>query len=55
MKHNTKIFTSVIASALNEPPNSSTEGANKIKCLYKYSPYFDITKLASSASLNVKT
>lgn len=44
---------SVIASTLRAPPNSSTVGAKMIKWLYKYSPYFDSKRFASSASLNV--
>lgn len=44
---------SVIVSTLNAPPNSSTEGANIIKCWYKYSPYLESCRLASSANLNV--
>lgn len=40
-------------STFNEPPNSSTEGANMIKLSYMYSPYFDNINDESSAILNV--
>lgn len=46
-------MNSVTASTLNDPPNSSTEGANIIKFWYKNSPYFDKINPESSADLNV--
>lgn len=46
-------MNSIIDSTESEPPNSSTEGAKIIKCSYKNSPYFDSTKLESSAAFNV--
>lgn len=46
-------INSVIVSTLSDPPNSSTEGAKIIRCSYKNSPYFESTRLASSADLKV--
>lgn len=44
----------VIASVSTCPPNSSTDGAKTMRFLYKYSPYFERIRLASSASLKVR-
>ena len=41
----------VMASTLKDPPNSSTEGENRIRFLYKYCPYFANTKFESSTAL----
>jgi hypothetical protein len=46
-------INSVIVSTLSDPPNSSTEGAKIMRCSYKNSPYFERTRLASSADLKV--
>jgi hypothetical protein len=42
-----------MVSTLRDPPNSSTEGAKIMRCSYKNSPYFERTRLASSADLKV--
>lgn len=46
-------INSVIDSTDKDPPNSSTDGAKIIKWSYKNSPYFESTRLASSADLYV--
>ncbi|KYN19512.1 hypothetical protein ALC57_07988 [Trachymyrmex cornetzi] len=46
-------INSVMASTLKAPPNSSTVGANIIRCSYKYSPYLESCKVESSADLKV--